>query len=219
MYNPLHITAYLQTPVVSDASLPLDGILHYLVHRDAYGHQDATLPGAATDVKHVNAPLLIKRRGQPTWYYAASWAQWSGSVALGTDHWTKRFDAKHSDMVNFSGKRGKVIVEQGAYKAYHMPVFVRHAVQVSWYAVGNGAEIRRLLRYATHIGKKTAQGYGAVLRWEVEPWHEDWSERSPQGRLMRPIPAASGPLVGYRPSYWLPKNQAPCMVPQEETYG
>lgn len=104
-------------------------------------------------------------------------------------------------------------VASGRYKGYHMPVYYRHAQAVDWYVVGHRESISALLWHATALGKKTAQGWGAVTRWEVEPAVEDWSVHGPSGRLMRAIPREGGMLHGFRPSYWAPRNQAPCALP------
>lgn len=216
-FAPLRITATLQCGVVSDACLPIDGLLYFLAHRQAYGAQTVSLPGQRSGgVQHVPIPLAKRNTDDPRkrWYYAASFAQWDGAVALGQDHWNKRFDTRYAHLIDFGNKRGKVIVEQGVYKAYHMPIFYRHALRVMWYVVGDHAEIASLLRFATNIGKKTAQGWGAVLEWNVEAWPHDWSVRGPGGMLMRALPVQSGGvLTGFRPSYWLPENQTHCVMP------
>jgi CRISPR type IV-associated protein Csf3 len=218
---PLKITATLQTPIICDHTLPIDALIYFYAHRDAYGEQVATLPGERNIPKgeHVPLPLLeVNRKDtKQRWYYAASWAQWPEQVAFGTDYWNKRFDANHADLIDFGKRRGKVIVEQGQYKSYHMPVFTRHALSVHWYVVGDGDEIQRLLAHATHIGKKSAQGYGAVLKWSVEAIANDYSRVGDKGQLMRPIPSDNGVLIGYRPSYWLPANQTYCEVPHVQS--
>jgi hypothetical protein len=214
-YEPMKVTAWLQCGVISDATLPLDAVLFYQVNRDAGGAQDITLPGEQRyNRRGARVRLWIIDKDHPTWYYAASFAQWNGTVAEGTDHWNKRFDQSLAHLVDFQGKRGKVIVEQGAYKAYHMPVFYRHALSVSWYLLGNIAWVREMLSTVTNVGKKCSQGWGAVLRWSVEPWAEDWSVWGPDGRLMRAIPDEGGVLTGLRPSYWLPRNQVRCRMPE-----
>lgn len=219
--TPLQITAHLQVGVISDPYLPIDGILYHLAHRDARPEQHITLPGRSSVDGHPPSaraqaaamPLAKHDRGQVHWYFAASFAQWEDPVATGTDHWTKRFDQRHSDLVDFGNRRGRVITEQAQYKSYHMPVFYRHALRVRWYVVGNQERITQLLRFARNLGKKPAQGYGAVLRWDVQPWHADWSVYDDDGRLMRAIPDATGTIYGIRPSYWQTENQTRCKLP------
>ena len=213
-FEPMRITAQLQCGVIADAALPIDAILYYQAMREKYGYQEATFPGE----NHVNAvtgvhlPLARCEEHGPQWYYAASFAQWCG-IAEGSDHWNCRFDQSLAHLIDFRGKRGKIDISSSAFKAYHMPVFYRHALIVTWYAMGSVPHVRGLLEHCSHIGKKTAQGWGSVLRWEIGPWPSDWSVRGPRGELMRAIPATGGLLMGYRPSYWLPKNQARCAAP------
>lgn len=206
----IRITARLRTPVLSDATLPLDGILLYQAMREAYGPQDVTASGTLDTSTLVDLPLE-KRGTGTTWWYACSFAQWHGTVAEGTDHWNKRFDNQHSGLVDFRGKRGKVIVEKSRYKSYHMPVFYRHALFVSWYAVGDMARIRELLCTAFCIGKKTSQGWGRV-EWVVDSWHDDWSEYNSDGNQMRALPDEDGVLMGIRPPYWLSEHQVRCSL-------
>lgn len=220
--EPLRIRAWLRTGVVSDKWLPLDGVLLYQAHRQRYGAQESTAPGDSAISKHRTTmlPLAIAKQGQDNWYYKCSWAQWSHN-AEGQDHWNKRFDASLADLIDFQGKRGVVIIEQNRYKAYHMPIFYRVAKWVEWYAVGNRAEIESLLSTLTHLGKKVAQGWGRVARWEIEPVADDWSVWR-DGQLMRGIPAedAAGTeqvfnlaTYGIRPSYWRPANQKLLAMP------
>jgi hypothetical protein len=220
-YNlgPLRVRAWLRTGVVADKYLPLDGVLLYQAHRDKDGPQVATIPGNYSCQGVSTLPLAIEHPGRRNWYYRCSWAQWSQDVE-GRDHWNKRFDTSFASLVDFGGRRGKIIIEQGKYKAYHMPVFYRAALWVEWYCVGDRAEIEHLLSTVTHIGKKGTQGWGRALRWEIEPIADDWSVWR-DGRLMRGIPAEDVPAgsvfnltyYGIRPSYWKADNQMWLAVP------
>lgn len=212
-FRPLRITAWLQCGVITDGTLPIDSVLYYQAHREAFGARVATTPGASDKMYELSSealPLARCEEHTPQWYYAASFAQWPDAIAEGSDHWNKRLDVGLSDLIDFGKRKARVDTSSSAYKAYHMPVFYRHALAVRWYVMGEPGRIRELLSVCTHLGKKVSQGWGAVLRWEVEEWPEDWSVRGPSGELMRAIPADEGILVGYRPSYWLPKNQAIC---------
>jgi len=212
------VTARLQTGIVCDQWIPLDGILLYQACRNRFGSQATTTPGG-TAPPEVQLPLRIIHPGKLHWYYACSWAQpqpwW---VAEGQDHWNKRFDSKFADMVDFDSKRGKVIIEQGRYKAYHMPIFYYVADVINWHCVGDAARIEELLSTVSHLGKKSSQGWGRVSRWTVETQAEDWSVRR-DGKLTRGVPAcdAEGPAnfvqYGLRPSYYRKENQMLVVMP------
>lgn len=216
--EPLRVRAWLRSGVVGDRYLPLDGILFYQSNRDRLGPQIATLPGYTFCQDTGVLPIDIVHPGQERWYYRCSWAQWSHDVE-GRDYWNKRFDITYASLIDFHGRRGKVIVEKGRYKTYRMPVFYRAALWVEWYCVGNRTEIEYLLSTVTHIGKKGVQGWGRVIRWEIEPLSEDWSVWR-DGKLMRGIPiedvshqAFKLEYYGIRPPYWNKANQMPLAIP------
>ncbi len=215
--EPLHIRALLRTPIVADQYLPLDGILLYQAHREKAGFQAITLSGEYVQQTISTLPLDIVHPGRRQWYYRCSWAQWPDHTREGRDYWNKRFDSSLADLVDFQGQRGKVIVEQGEYKAYHMPVYYRAALWVEWYAVGDRQEINQLLQTVTHIGKKTVQGWGRVYQWQISPFSDDYSVWY-GNRLMRGIPANEAPgfssgVYGIRPSYWNKANQMMLALP------
>jgi CRISPR type IV-associated protein Csf3 len=227
-YEPLRVTARFRTNPICDQWLPLDGLLWYQAHRLAHGPQQATLPGGVrTNLRGIHMPLKIINHGTPDWYFACSWAQpqpwW---IAEDTSHWNKRFDTQYADLVDFGTRRGKVIVEQGKYRAYHMPVFARVAERVHWYCIGDRGEIEALLSTMTHIGKKASQGWGRVF-WTVESWQENWSLWR-NGELTRGVPKEDAlELIqqhgefkpfniahyGLRPSYYRPEHQRRLAVP------
>ena len=218
--EPLRIRAWLRTGVIADRQLPLDGILLYQAHRDKDGPQAATIPGDYSCPSVSTLPLDIVHPGRKNWYYRCSWAWWSHDVE-GRDYWNKRFDTGYASLVDFDGRRGKILIEEGKYKAYHMPIFYRAALWVEWYCVGDRAEIEHLLSTATHIGKKGAQGWGRVVQWEIAPHANDWSVVR-DGRLMRGVPIDDAQALsvqfgrahyGIRPSYWNRSNQMWLAVP------
>src|SRR5690606_4486934 len=104
------------------------------------------------------------------------------------EYWHRRVDSDLAEKyVDFGGRKGKIQVKAGTYKAYRMPVTVKLIPEVTWYCVGDPEEIERLLSKVTAIGKKTAMGYGQVAEWVVEEIEEDWSVQ--KGKTpMRPIP-------------------------------
>lgn len=214
-FSPLKITARLQCGVIADGGICLDAPLLYyaLLERDGSQVTTTTEDCFPDTTMPVRLPFAIHNEGQENWFYACSQGQWSEPKVDGTDYWNKRFDLAYSDLIDFGGKRGQITTSYGQFKPYHMPVFYRHALSLAWYCVGDKIEIARLLPFITNLGKKASQGWGAVLAWDVQDWHADWSIYDDTGRLMRPIPNESGPLFGIRPPYRLTKNQFPCQIP------
>lgn len=214
---PLRITAWLQAPVVGDPLLPIDAVLYYAAHREMLGARVVSRSGGLTPSEGERVPTLplsICAGETPHWYYAASSAIWSEPYADGVDHWTCRFDSQWLHLIDLP--TGRLNTASGRYRGYHMPVYYRAARSVRWYVVGEHEAIMELLCGVSHIGKKTSQGWGAVLGWEVERVDHDWSVTGPQGERMRPIPDPVGEMrIGYRPPYWLPSRQTLCLMPAE----
>lgn len=221
----LRIRAWLTAPVVTDVWLPLDGILLYQHVRSDIGGREVTISGASALEQPkgevmIGGRLPIKIIHAKDWYYRCSWAHW-GPYVDGQDAWNKRFDATLSDLVDFRGKRGKVDTSAATYKAYRMPVYYRSALWVEWYCVGDQEQLNPLIKMTTHIGKKVSQGWGRVLRWEIETISDDWSIWR-DGQLMRGIPryhvldGLEAQVTGYygiRPPYWDKRNQMELMLP------
>lgn len=222
----LRVRAYLRTGAVADRFLPLDGLLLYQAHRRQSGPQLVTLPGAYSGKGPPTLPLGITNSGRKNWYYQSSWAQWSHEVE-GQDYWNKRFDSQFADLIDFGGRRGSVNIKSGRNKAYHMPIFYRVALWVEWYCVGDRTDIEALLSTVTNIGKKGAQGWGRISRWEVAQWPADWHLWNGE-RLMRGVPSEEAlaliqetdqpfdfkkGIYGIRPSYWHQKNQRELVMP------
>lgn len=220
--QPLRITAVMQDGRVAgtESYFPLDGILasawmrkHHpeLVHLPIYDTS-----------KIIDAELPFERRGQDDdWYWACSFNQGEKLTEYVT-HWHKRQDDNLEKYIEFGNRRGKIDNKSGKFKAYRMPLVIQLFDRLIWYAVGDQELVRELCEMITHIGKKPAQGYGAVDYWKVEPWPEDWSEYGSQGKVTRAIPIKDGePLqpgrigrYGIRPPYWEPSRGRVCEMPE-----
>jgi len=214
-FKQLRIRAYLQTGVISDQFLPLDGILYYHLVRREMGEQVITKPGESNIRESAGIQLPIKKAGPQgdAWFYHISFAQWPENTIEDKTFFVKRFDLNHSSML--SDKIKKVEISRGSYKAYHINIYYRHAEYVEWYCIGIPEKINELLKFCTHLGKKTAQGWGSVKEWEVIEWPEDWAIRGPGEKLMRAVPVLnSGFMYGIRPSYWNPRHIFPCKMPE-----
>lgn len=214
-FKQLRIRAYLQTGVISDQFLPLDGILYYHHVREAMGEKIISKPGES-NIREAAVSLLPFIKAGPkndAWFYHCSFAQWPQHVVEDSTFYVKRFDLNHSSLIDRKTKR--IDTSRGQFKAYHVNIYYRHAEYVEWYCIGKPSELEQLLKFCTHIGKKTSQGWGAVKEWEVKEWPEDWAVRGPGGKLMRAVPVnGNGFLYGVRPSYWNSRHIFPCKMPE-----
>lgn len=124
--------------------------------------------------------------------------------------------------------RKKLDTSSGHWKSYHLPLKVRAASRVTWFAVGDRRGIWKLLQRVTSIGKKRSVGYGRISRWAVEPIDRDisWFATDGDGEkmlLMRPLPHCddlpqnmTGYAVDYgavQPPYWHPARYVERVVP------
>lgn len=216
-FQPLQVRAWLQTGIISDRFLPLDGVLYYHTVRKAFENEEfVTVPGVSILPESIGITLPIRKANaeQKSWFYKCSFAQWPEHTIEDQQTYSKRFDIKFSRLIDFGKKRGNVSTASGRYKGYHVKVYYRHALYVDWYVDGDRVAIENLLRFCTHLGKKPAQGWGAVNRWEVSSIPHDRSVRDDKGNLMRAVPIDKPSFTyGLRPSYWEPKHQFNVALP------
>lgn len=216
--RPLRVTAHMTDGRVAsiDGRLHLDSMLAY--GWMAENHPDELRTNSAATDRMIEADLsgVLTRRGEgEAWYWACSQGVF-GQLAEQIEYFHKRIDPMRAEKyVDFEGRRGRVVIAGGPYKAWRHPVVVRLTAQVTWYCVGDGEEIERMLETHVHyIGKYRGRGYGLVREWVVEPWEHDWSVWGPDGEPMRPIPHEEGTeMCRLRPPYWVPGNQQLCLVP------
>lgn len=218
MMEPLRITATLQTGQVCtyDGRLSLDGLLSWVWFRE---HHSELLAYGAHEKDWPDAVLPLERRvpdhDPGAWYWAVSLGQYTvqGEYIF---HWHRRFAANRERYLDLSGRKsGRINTAAGYMKVYRHPVPVILTPEITWYAVGDSDELRRMLAKVSWIGKNRSQGFGLIAEWRVEPWSEDWSERGPDGRIMRDLPVpedqAEG-VEGIRPPYWHRRNTYPVVV-------
>lgn len=220
--RPLKITAIMQDGRLcsSDGWLFFDAILYHAWF--AKNFPDifrGTLPN--NKVGHIGLPL---RRYDD--HRHASSVGFYKQYGIQTEYWHKKPSAHGrlgENYIDFGKRRGKVNVSSGEYKAYRMPEVIRLVGDIEIFAYGNKEKIEDLLTYITHIGKKTAIGWGRVAKWVVEEIEEDYTDISPYG-LARPIPvdqatkeqksvAHTVRRIAVKPPYWNHRNVKECFVP------
>ena len=218
--HPLKISAKIQNSVCgNDPQFPIDGILLYAEMKEIYG--DNIIDPKFDEVLYPDTVPLAKKHSETEfWYYAASFAQYEAKGEY-IQRWHKRFRDEYSQMIDFQGRRGKVIIGQGQYKAYQMPLISYLIDEMWWYVVGEKERIEYLLSRISYLGKKRAQGQGLVMKWKVEEIPEDWSEikddrwtRAVPCKFLEDIrPGMNFTYRSYRPPYWHPSSFAMCTVP------
>jgi CRISPR type IV-associated protein Csf3 len=208
--EPMRIRAYLLDGRIAgtESWFPLDSILAAEWIRRHHPDKFYTPPPPGVKDGWIEADLPFALRGsEGRWYYACSFNLTEPLTEYIT-YWHRRFDDVLERYIDFQGRRGKVDEKSGKYKAYRMPLNILLLPWLEWYAVGHIKSVQSLCEGIPALGKKPAQGYGIVERWEVVPWPEDWSEVR-DGRLTRAVfelPAGvrggRRRLYGMRPPYW-----------------
>lgn len=197
---PLKITAHLLTGKIAtgDLYLPLDSMMAYVWMTEEHPERMVASASGISPEELIEEELPLEKRGEGDgWYWAASFAC-GEPIREEILYWHKRFDFDlGSKYVDFGKRRGKVDVKAGLYKNHRMPMITYLLPKLDWYAVGDKAEVERMIRQITHIGKNRSQGFGRVTEWTVEEWPEDLSH-------LRAIPDPDGEYeMGVRSPYWL----------------
>lgn len=214
--QPMRMRAYLLDGRVAGTEpyFPLDSILAAMwIHKR---YPELCYQPVVGDF--IQADLPFERRGNgESWYWACSFNV-AKPIGEYVTYWNRRFDDQYEQYIDFKGKRGKVSASSGRYKAYRTPLNVLLFDYLEWYAVGDIDEVRELVEMVVAIGKKPAQGFGLVDRWEIVPWDDDWSEVR-DGKVTRALPrlpdGCRGIIkpFGLRPPYWDIKNKQVVYMP------
>lgn len=172
----------------------LDGLLHLDI---GYIHMDALLaerawmlsgdPPATTPEEIVRYEIPVAHEPGGRFHLA------SASIG-GYERMERRHIVRRSPMAEAQalGAMANVSIKSGSHRDFRFPLEVGHlrADTLAWYAVGDEAEVRRLLRWVTHLGRRRAVGLGKVVEWVVEPcepW-EGFPVLGPGGAALRHLP-------------------------------
>lgn len=229
---PMRVTAELEAGIAHAHpwGIALDGLLASLIHAAA-GDDNAT------GVLDLDEPPLIElplaRCGSVrSWHWAAtcSYPLDGHDQRPALQHWMTRTD--HAALEALSATLPKTLSDaRGPYRVHRVPVLVTTCTAVSWHAIGDPAQVTRLLEPVAAIGKKRAHGHGRVLSWTIEPASDleafDAAHLHPDGSLGRPAPTscltgrdvadAGIGLAGIRPPYIHPATQARLRLPTHPT--
>jgi hypothetical protein len=174
-------------PVISyEDGMHLDGILAWAMYLDLEEEERRALPpiteawaldfGLPLDKWHAPEAELPPGADERLRDASGVWG-WMATRALAD--WTRR--SVHEirkrvpieEMIQLTEAKS-VTVGQGPGKAYDLKFPTVWAPEVSWFAIGDANEVRRLL--ATHvigIGKHVSKGLGRVAEWSVKPANVD----------------------------------------------
>lgn len=193
--EPLRVVATLETGLANPTKPPaLDGLLAFAqaVYIEGREPADPSKPVPPVDLSGVLA------RSQCGRYYLASFAladveEWERGRYV-----NRRFPLTEAQMLGAAeGKErlGTLSLKGGPCKSFRIPIETAHLRddRITWYCIGDRAEILARLAWITHLGKRRGVGLGRVHRWEVEPC-ESWGEGFPvirDGRPLRNLPLDS----------------------------
>jgi CRISPR type IV-associated protein Csf3 len=227
-YNGLRVTATLRTPVAYQGLLLLDGIMSFSAERgglcaDYYDSQG--LPaGAMNDTGFRSSLPLAKwgyheradwgNRRTTRWVWLASAASHDGCERVA--RWHKKWDDEYDYLVDFGTNCGRVTITNGHFKSFDMPIIIHATPRLDFIAYGDAERVRTMLARVTHVGKKASQGFGEVLRWEVE---EDSTLTKTDVAMRRPVPVEVAPdpnsqrvWICPRPPYWCAQYACECAM-------
>lgn len=214
---PIVVTAILQEPVITYGSqvdhLCLDGPLSWALMRQA-----GELPPMGDWPLDFEVPLakwtlpLPTGLADPRLYATGVDAVWGWCSGPG------RYDAlRHGRMevrrspcispLQAWTDADTVQIAMGRFKGKDVSYPSVVAREIRWSAVGDPAEVRRLLSSCPGVGKLRHHGNGAVSEWLVEEGGhaDDWK----RGRY---LPDATGIPRGIRAPYWHASREAPCSI-------
>lgn len=208
-FIPLTVTAH--TPAGFAAGDPwspsLDGILAWAFEKERLGPDF----GTNLDIRTVTGlPLATEACGEQ-WWYACGLPEFT-PLHQRDRHMHRRFNDLDAERF-LVGKR-RIETAMGAHKNMRKPRLVNVAGTVTWKAVGDPAEIRRLFAEIPAIGSGWSRGLGRVAYWTVREGHE--------GEIRRWVPADYARALGMsgrcmmaalRPPARLPENQTLCVLP------
>ena len=186
MFEKLKITAKMRSQVCFSEYLRFDCILSAAKAKDILANSYYSQGKQCGDIQLVIKTLskFLKFNEQLGVFHASCAMSDNEFVTAYSKRWNSGFDRA----VKFKGKgRQEIDTARGFFKAYRNPIVYHSMPEIVFYAVGDKAEIERLLQNIAYLGKKSSQGYGEVAEWKVEIIDSDQSILDGD-KLMRIVP-------------------------------
>lgn len=215
---PLQVTAQIAGPIcIPEHPIALDALLAWAVcQRD-----EIPPPLVEPDLRHVEIPIARSDCGR---FYLASFAQYAIEERE-RSHTNRRPVVPELQVM--SPRTNRIQVTAGPNKGYRIPREHLYLVDdlLTWWCVGEPADIRALIEIVMYLGKKRGVGLGRVVRWRVfdaEPWGDGFPVAR-DGRALRTLPAEYPwlgmvePELGYgnlSAPYWRRSTEEQCVVPE-----
>lgn len=195
MFQNLKITAKMRTQVCFSEYLRFDCILSAAKAKDILADTYYSQGKQCGDIQLVIDTLskFLKFNEKLGVFHASCAISDNEFVTAYSKRWNSAFDRA----VSFKGKgRAEIDTARGFFKAYRNALVYHAMPEIVFYAVGDKAEIERLLQNIAYLGKKSSQGYGEIKEWKVEVISEDKSIFDNK-KLMRMVPCVSYVEAGY----------------------
>jgi CRISPR type IV-associated protein Csf3 len=221
----------LGAPVASaDPYIHLDALLSYAAMRETGHSPDDFEDGGSPEYFKDDVPLTHYRNGDD-WVWAASAAAVAdpkgggpnGPERWSTARWRTHFDQDPEHQI----KQTQINTSSGEFKSYNaaLPYTPVDRLQF-FYEPRHGTDAERvpelIEKHVPGIGKKTAQGFGAIRNLRHTEASTFDSAVYHNGHVLRSLPAGYCDRVPEkttierrttRPPYWHPKNQCMAFAP------
>lgn len=217
MATPLKVTCWLDGPLAGDApdlaalcEFAMACKMRAIMAADRHGRHQVSPHERGADVGEPGKiPIPIERQ----WLGRFPMPLCSSPIMAAPWHEDREFINKKLavEQAEFLATEQRKTVDTGSghLKSYRLPLRLRSVERVVWFCQGHKGGLRKgktaacwlrqVLRGVRAIGKKTADGYGAVRRWDVEHFDHSWHWFAPSAAgpvLMRPLPLGD----------WLPEG-------------
>ena len=220
MFRNFKVIMHMKSPVAVIDNIILDSIISAAMFKKILG-EDYYAGNNETGTKEQQDSILESIIDKKYDVYCTSYGIGDNKEFL--VNWNKRWESKYDNYVDL-GKKGKIDIGAGYFKNYHMPLVVHSYKKIIFYVRGDIEKIKSLLEnYINFIGKKSAQGYGEISKYEFIETDNDYSIIKNK-RLMRHIPIKYKEKLNLKetkvmektivPPYWRDDYRQLCIIPE-----